>query len=99
MEVNEPVISETTSDEFGRSLKLDYFVTNGISLTDGVQGNTSFGISVRLCVDGESPECTTIEDVTPSKEAVMRIIQLLAKNFVTPVTLRDVVEDCVAAQL
>jgi hypothetical protein len=99
MGLNEPVISKTVTDENSNVLKIDYFVTNGISLTDGTQGIPSFGICVQLSIDGKISESSAVNDVSPDKETVMRLLQLFAKNLVTPVSLKDVVEDCVAAQL
>jgi hypothetical protein len=99
MGVNEPVISRTTLDEDNRELTIDYFVTDGISLTDGAQGKPSYGISVHLSIDGKCSSSSKVDDVSPTKETVMRLLQLFAKNLVTPTSLKDVVEDCIAAQL
>lgn len=95
---NEPIISKTTSDENNRVLKIDYYVSSGFTLTDGAQRNPTFGITVRLSIDGKCSDCSTIEDISPSREMVTRLVQQLADNLVTPVTLKDVVEDCLAAQ-
>lgn len=99
MGVNEPVISRTTLDEDNRELKIDYFVTDGISLSDGAQGIPSYGIGVQLQIDGKVSGSSKVDDVSPSKETIMRMVQLFANNLVTPLSLKDVVEDCLAAQL
>lgn len=88
--------SLTTDDQ--RSLKIDYFITSGICKTDGAERITTYGIKAELSVDGKSAETSRIDDVSPSEEAVKGIIDLLANNDVTPVSLKDVVEDCVAMQ-
>jgi hypothetical protein len=99
MSFSELVISKAILDENNRAGIIDYFVTKGTSLTDGAEGIPVFGICVRLSVDGECFDNSAINDVSPSKETTMRMIQLFAKNLVTPVSIKDVVEDCLAAQL
>lgn len=99
MGVNEPVISKTVEDEKGRLLTLDYFVTHGLSLTDGAEGKPAFGIRVQMSTDGKDSDVSQIDDVTPSKETATRMAQLFANFLVTPTSLRDVVEDCLSAQL
>lgn len=94
-----PVISKTVVGENGKTLELDYFMTRGTSHTDGAEGVPCFGISVSLSVDGEVSDSSTVDDVSPSEETARRILQLLAKNLVTPVSLKDVVEDCLAMQI
>lgn len=96
---NEPVISKTVLDENGKTLKLDYFVTSGTCQTDGAEGVPSFGIRVRRSIDGVVTESSTVDDISPSEETTMRMLQLFAKNLVTPVSLKDVVEDCLASQI
>lgn len=88
--------SLTTDDQ--RTLKINYFITSGICLTDGAKQITTFGIKAELSVGGKFAEMSKIDDVSPSEETVRIIIDLLAKNNVTPVSLKDVVEDCVAMQ-
>lgn len=99
MGASELVISKTFIDDDNRELKIDYFVTNGNSQSDGTQGFPVFGIYVQLSVDGKCSDCSEIDDVTPCKETATQMTQLFAKNLVTPVSLKDVVEDFVAAQL
>lgn len=96
---NKLIITKTTLDEEDRVLKIDYFVTNGTTLTDGASAIPAYGICVHLSVDGKCLDSSTIDDVSPSEETAVRMAQLFAKNLVTPVSLRDVVEDCLALQL
>ncbi len=57
----------------------------------------TYGIAVRfVCANGSVDE-TQIEDIFPDEEKTKSLLQLLAANTVTPVTLRDVVEDYLAA--
>lgn len=99
MITTEPEYSRTISDENGRILQIDYFITSGICETDGAQGNPTFGIAARLSIDGHCSDKSTVADVSLSREVAARIAQLLARNSVTPVALRDVIEDCLTTQL
>lgn len=93
------VASKTTLDEEDRVLKIDYFVTNGTVITDGAATIPAYGICVHLSVEGKCLDSSTIDDVSPSRETVLQMAQLFARNLVTPVSLRDVVEDSLAMQL
>lgn len=99
MDFGEPEFSKTICDENGRTLQVEYFVTGGYCETDGAQRNSVFGISAQLSIDGKCSDKVTVADVSPSREIALRITQLLARNLVTPITLKDVIEDCLAADL
>jgi hypothetical protein len=91
--------STTIASEDNRSLKIDYFITSTVCLADGANQVPTFGIMARLSVDGQFAENSQIEDVSPSEETVKKLVDLLARNGVTPVALCDVVEDYVTMQL
>ena len=99
MDYSNPAFSGTAIDENGRTLKINYFITKGKCLTDGAPAVPVFGITVNLTIDGKLYDSSAINDVSPSEETVMRMTELFAKNCVTPDTLKDVVEDCLAFQL
>jgi hypothetical protein len=99
MDWSNPAFSGTAIDEKGRRLKLNYFVTEGKCLTDGAPQVPVFGITVNMEIDGNIVDSSSICDVSPSLETVMRMTELFAQNSVTPITLKDVVEDCIALQL
>lgn len=86
----------TTDDK--RSLRVDYFITSGVCMTDGAGEVTTYGIRAELNADGRFMESSKVDDISPSEETVRIVIDLLAKNNVTPVALKDVIEDCVAMQ-
>ena len=90
------VISKKVLNEKNETMEIDYSVTRGESLTDGAKGAPVYGIYVKLSIDGKCRESSKVEDVSPSEETVERLVQLFAKNLVTPVSLKDVVEDCLA---
>jgi hypothetical protein len=56
------------------------------------RGNTmeSYGIRVSALERGET---VLLRNITVSENKILELTQSLARNFVTPVTLRDVVRD------
>ena len=41
-------------------------------------------------------EAKAIKDICVSENAIKRLVQMLAENLVTPITLKDIVEDLIA---
>jgi orotate phosphoribosyltransferase-like protein len=89
-------INLTSEDQ--RSLKVEYFVTNCVCQTIGEDQYPTYGILAKLSVDDKFEESSRIDDVSSSGEFVRKVIETLARNGVTPVTLKDVVEDIVVNQ-
>jgi orotate phosphoribosyltransferase-like protein len=99
MYLDDAVNSAKLTSEDNRSLKIDYFITSGTCLTDGAEQVPTFGIMAKLSIDGKYTESSKIDDVSPSEETVKELVDLLAKNGVTPIALSSVVEDYVTMQL
>jgi hypothetical protein len=59
-------------------------------------GRASYGVRVAKIEDGQL-EDKTIDNVTHDRKLAQDIIKLLADNSVTPISLRDVLEDIVGA--
>lgn len=70
---------------------LVYYVTVD-ELTDPFAGLEleSYGVGISICENGETG---LVPHVTFSKAGVLSLADLLAENLVTPVTVRDIVED------
>ena len=49
-----------------------------------------FGVSIAIPEFGETE---TVTDITSDKEKMLSLLDVLATNFVTPVSLRDILED------
>jgi hypothetical protein len=94
-----PVISKSFSDEQGRTLKVDYFLTSGACMTDGAEAVPVYGVRADLYINGQYAESAKVDDISPSREETTEMAKRFADNQVTPVSLKDVVEDCIAAQL
>lgn len=70
------------------------------SLTSGtceVLSTETYGVSVTLQREGGAVERCAIEDICCTKGGAQALLRLLCRHTVTPVTLRDVVEDYLAA--
>ena len=74
---------------------LVYYVTVN-DLTEPLSGMEleSFGVGITIYENGETG---IVPNVTFSKTGVLSLADLLAFNLVTPVTVRDIVEDWLCA--
>ncbi len=54
----------------------------------------SFGVGVTICENGETG---IVPNVTFSKAGILSLADLIASHLVTPVTIRDIVEDWLCA--
>ncbi len=88
--------SAVLTSEDNRELSIDYYITSSKCLTDGAEHVHTFGVLANMSIDGKYAESCHIDDVSPSEETVNNLVDLLAKNGVTPVTLSDVVNDYLA---
>jgi hypothetical protein len=62
----------------------------------GEAPHEGFGIKAQLYHENRLIDESTIEDVTSSKDELMELIETLSRNTVTPVTLKDVIEDYIS---
>ncbi|HEX2938622.1 MAG TPA: DUF6514 family protein [Ruminiclostridium sp.] len=99
MREEKPAISKSFSDQSNRELKVDYYVTNGKCRSDGADEVSTYGLKLDLYVNGKISDTVEVDDISISKEEVINLAIKFANNLVTPVSLKDVIEDCVAAQL
>lgn len=80
----------------GRLLVSEYYLLTGKCRTDGITDTTTYGIKCELRQDGKLVDSSTVEDISPLQKNVENLILLLQRNSVTPVTLKDVIEDYIA---
>jgi hypothetical protein len=62
----------------------------------GEAPHEGFGVEARLYQENRLIDESTVEDVTCSKDKLMALIETLSRNTVTPVTLKDVIEDYIS---
>lgn len=83
----------------GRQFEANYYVTSGLCHTQGAENQPVFGIRLELFVEGKLSDSAIVDDVSPEKEETVKLAKLFAENEVTPISLKDVVEDCISLQL
>ena len=76
-------------------MNIRYYLQNGDYQGDAP--HRGFGIEARLYDDGRLVDSCVVEDIAVKQAGVLELIELLSRNTVTPVTLRDVVEDYLSA--
>ncbi|MEG6611745.1 DUF6514 family protein [Pseudoclostridium thermosuccinogenes] len=76
------------------SIKLEYYILeNEISDMDELTGKIAYGIEIVKKVDGKNDEVSTVKNLSCCKESVIRILDKLACNTVTPVGMPYVLDD------
>lgn len=75
--------------EDGRTVDCRYYILVGEMAMSGGMSCESYGVKV-VGADGEEASVTNL---TVSAGRIDQLMELLVRNGVTPVTLRDVVED------
>lgn len=86
-----PVPLATGSTE--PDLNLVYALVTGRYGGGELQPYTSYGVEIRMTRSGRPEETARVEDITTSREQAEQLLHRLRRNRVTPVTLRDVIED------
>ena len=81
-------------DEENSAFMLEYYILEDVLNDDG-KDICVFGIEIRKIptIQPSFPEIERITDILPSKEEVILLANLLAYNYVTPMTLSYVVYD------
>lgn len=55
-----------------------------------------WGIKVEIKEDGEVKDMSSVEFVTPIKDEIINLVNIISKYDVTPISLRDVLHDIIA---
>jgi len=87
--MRELLVSSGAQGEDGSHQGCDYYIVVDEMEIDGAPACESYGIKV-VGWDGEE---AVIPHITISIPRIDELVELLQRNGVTPVTLRDVVED------
>lgn len=78
----------------GNTLELEYYLLE--SMNDCIDNNgiqKTYGVEIKKKQQGILGESSYFENVFPSREKTMSLIELLAKQTVTPSTLEYVMDD------
>ena len=79
----------------GDNFQISYFLRSVDYSGDAP--HTGFGIEARLYSGDKLIDEAAVNDVTCSQDEAIAMIGILSKNTVTPVTLKDVIEDYISA--
>lgn len=74
-------------------MEIVYFMTEETVKTDGCSPVRSYGVEAQLMQCGNVVDKCRVDDVSCNKDEVLALIGRVAANGVTPVTLRDVIDD------
>jgi len=74
-----------------KELNLEYYL-----VASEAEDSYTYGIQVNMTKDTGESETAAIKNVSPSKDSVIELIKLLYSNSVTPVSVHDVIYDCIA---
>lgn len=88
-----PVPMTMTAAETETDLKLAYTLIIGRYGGGELPPYTAYGVEIRLCCAGKPEETGRVEDITTCRACAEELLEKLRRNRVTPVTLRDVIED------
>lgn len=85
-------LSTNSGDEEIKS-EVSYYLLQNINRREELGVSLLYGVKVVLANSGRVIDSAEVSDVTSLKNKCVALIELLAKNTVTPATLADVVYD------
>jgi hypothetical protein len=89
-----PVSTVMLNPEEGKAIQVRYCLTE-----EDYQGelpHAGYGVCAKLYLADKLVDESSVSDVTCSKSEMITLIEALSRNTVTPVTLRDVIEDYIS---
>lgn len=78
-------------------MEILYYLISGPYDEGGSASCRTYGVEVRLMCGARAVDQDTVGDITASEKEAKELLALLCRNTVTPVTLRDVIEDRLGA--
>lgn len=88
------ISAELENEDFKNQLVLEYYlIESEYDEQDELGKIITFGIEIDKVVDEQSTEMEIIRNFSCSKENTLEMIEKLAKNSVTPVSLRYIIDD------
>lgn len=73
--------------------EIQYYLTNDAYQYPDVVSRDGYGIEIRLCLHEKLIDRICVDDITTSKENAEKLIRVLSLHEVTPITLKDILED------
>ncbi len=85
LEINESVEYQC------KEINLEYYL-----VACETDSSCTYGIQINSTTDMGEAESEVVEDVSPSKAKMVELINLMYQNSVTPVSIKDVIYDCIS---
>ena len=89
-------LKQEQSDSKG-SIVLTYTLIAGRYSGEELPPYDSYGVEIRLSCGERLEDSTVVEDITCDRSEAENLIDRLRRHTVTPVTVRDVIEDYLGA--
>ena len=88
------IIPEESSGEVKKNIELSYYLLESdISDFDTITGEKFYGIEILKRTEEKKYECEMIRNFSNSEISTKNLLEILATNKVTPVTLPFVMDD------
>ncbi len=85
LEINESVKYQC------KEINLEYYL-----VACETDSTCSYGIQINSTTDKGEAESTVVEDVFSSRARMIELINIMYQNSVTPVSIKDVIYDCIS---
>ena len=82
------IFERSAAAQSGVPMRLEYL----LSYREAPEGTPEYGVGIRALTPGSCEE-DCADGITPRRERAMELLRLLADGTVTPVTLRDILQD------
>jgi hypothetical protein len=95
----ENITQKTTlvlDDQQSQPAHVKYILVKTLCECDGIDRIPVYGIKAELFINSALTDSSFVSDITSSEPKCKALMEMLAKNKVTPVTLKDVIEDLIA---
>jgi len=85
---------EKENNERDNSILLEYYlIEDVITGFDELDGKTAYGIEIVKKPVGKNDETATVKNLSCCREKVIKILELLSRNTVTPVGMPYILDD------
>lgn len=91
------VAGRTEQDQEGQFRSFDYFLLTEEAVAGETVIGESYGVRITSSAGGTMQESSSMMNVTASTQRINELMELLVRQCVTPISLKDVVEDWLSA--
>ena len=94
MEREELYIIKTIKNEYGKLMNLFYYILK--KEFNSSTKSKEWGIKVEIKEDGKISDMSSVEFVTPKKDEIINLVNIISEYDVTPVSLKEVLYDIIS---